>query len=188
MYKIIVFAFVAVVILAACNPSKRLNQQVAARNAQPQQITIKYPIQHVPTPANINYLYDYEGLFNQFQVKQIDSLVRNFEGSNLIAIKVLTISGAMTTDNQFEQYTQSQLAEWDKMHGNTGKTAILAFSKSLNRLAIINGSFTSKLLPTASIQSIENETKDAFSKEAYFDGTISSLNKIMDAIRKNISF
>ncbi|WP_157557922.1 TPM domain-containing protein [Niabella aurantiaca] len=175
------------VLLFACNSGRNLNTQVHKRDADGRETNIKYPQQQTVTPQNINMSYDFEQLFTAAQNKQIDSLVRVFEKSNLIAVKVITLPADKVTAGSFENNNKNLLKEWAGVHGNTDKAMVISISKGLNKVAIDYGPFVGKLLSRAEAdQIISNDFLPALQSGNIFDGAWKGLNDLMDTIRRNI--
>ncbi|MBZ4189200.1 TPM domain-containing protein [Niabella beijingensis] len=179
--------FLTLGLALACNPGKNLNTQVHNRDAEGRKTNIQYPKQPTPTPDNINMSYDFEQLFTPAQNHQIDSLVRLFEKSNLIAIKVITLPADRVSADQFASNNKSLLEEWAGVHGNTDKAMVVTISKALNKVAVDYGPFVEKLLSKAEAdQIISNDFQPALQSGAVFEGTWKGVNDLMDTIRKNI--
>jgi uncharacterized membrane protein YgcG len=186
----LIFAFF-IAIVFSCSPAKQLNRQVVERNKRPvdEQVKVVYPSKQLETPGNIKLVYDYENIFTTAQGAKLDSLVRLFEKSNLISIKISTLPGSMATVDNFNAKNSSLLKEWDGVHGSGGKCISILISKELNKVSIHCGVFAKKLLSDAEIGSIiETKFNPAFSNGRYFDGTWDGAMALMDTIRKNINF
>ncbi|MBO9620866.1 MAG: TPM domain-containing protein [Niabella sp.] len=171
----------------SCNPGKRLNEAVHSRDVDGRDLKIKYPQQQVATPQNINMSYDFEQLFTPAQNSRIDSLVRIFEKSNMISIKVVTLPADKVAGGNFDNNNQALLKEWEGVHGKTDKAMVLSISKSLGKVAVDYGPFVGKLLPrTEAEQIIQTDIQPALGSGQAFEGTWKGLNDLMDAIRRNI--
>ncbi|WP_300602118.1 YgcG family protein [Niabella sp.] len=175
------------IVALSCNSSKNLNSQVHKRDADGRDVKIKYPQQQTATPQNINMSYDFEQLFTAAQNKQIDSLVRVFEKSNLISIKVVTLPADNITSGSLENNNKNLLKEWEGVHGNTDKALVVSISKGLNKAAIDYGPFVGKLLSRSEAdQIIRNQLLPGLQSGNVFGSTWKGLNDLMDTIRRNI--
>jgi len=175
------------VLMLSCSSGKNLDTQVHKRDGDGRDVNIKYPQQQTVTPQNINMSYDFEQLFTAVQNKQIDSLVRVFEKSNLIAIKVITLPADKVSAGPFESNNKNLLKEWAGVHGNTDKAMVISISKALNKAAIDYGPFVGKLLSRQEAdQIINSDLLPALQSGSVYDATIKSLNDLMDTIRRNI--
>ncbi|WP_346237483.1 TPM domain-containing protein [Niabella insulamsoli] len=174
-------------ILSCSAPSK--NTTATGQASPRQEAKVVFPQQQVSTPAGINYIYDYEDVFSAKEEQRLDSLVRNFEKSNLIAIKVAAVTDPAITAENFDQANQAMLEEWAAVHGKSDKCMAISISKKLRRIRIDYGPFVARLLSDdATAQIIETEFKPGFKAEAYYDGTRNGLTALMNTIRQNIKF
>ena len=175
-----------VVAVAACSSPKSTTVQ---KTVPRQDAKVVFPIQHQATPAHVGYVNDHEDLFSPEQIKSLDSLARNFERSNLIAIKVLTISDPAVTLENFDATNKTALQNWKTQHGNSEKCMTISISKHLHRIRIDFGSFVSKLLSDQEAKAIiDNQFTPFYKEDQYFLGTTEGLKAIMDTIRSNIKF
>ncbi|MCH5600000.1 TPM domain-containing protein [Niabella ginsengisoli] len=119
----------------------------------------------------------------------MDSLVRNFEKSNLIPIKIVTIKDPSITAENFDQANKALLDEWSAVHGKSDKCMTISISKNLRRIRIDYGPFVTKLLSdTESSEIIESQFKPSFKEAQYYTGTFNGVTTLMNKIRKNIKF
>ncbi len=177
--------FIATLLFSSCGTAKKANTS-AYRKPETKLIL---PPQPVATPANTSFVYDNERLFSLSEAKKLDSLVRTFEKSNLISIKLVTVSDAAVNKENFDAYNKKMLEEWSLLHGNSDKCMVVGISKNLRQIHIDFGPFVEKLLSRAQAgQIIENHFKPWFRQEQYYQGAASGLNALMDGIRKNIRF
>ncbi|AHF17896.1 TPM domain-containing protein [Niabella soli] len=186
--KIFLGAFVLMTLsIFSCSSGKKLSESVHSRDADGREVKIKYPQQQTATPQNINMSYDFEQLFTPAQNSKIDSLVRIFERSNMISIKVVTLPADNVAGGNFNNNNQALLKEWEGVHGNTDKAMVLSISKSLGKVAVDYGPFVGKLLPrNEAEQIIATDIQPVLSSGQAFDGAWKGLNDLMDAIRRNI--
>lgn len=174
------------VFLFACNSSGRINN-TAIKSKTDAKVVL--PAQPVSTPADINYVYDYESIFTPAEEKKLDSLIRFFEKSNLIPIKLLTVNDPAITAENFDQRNKTLLDEWSANHGKSDKCMVISISKNLRRIRIDYGPFVLRLLSDAEAKAIiENQFKPSFMQDQFYQGTWNGLNVLMDTIRKNIKF
>lgn len=172
--------------LSACNSSGKVNSTAAKRKTETKVIL---PTQQVATPAGINYVYDYENIFTPGEEKKLDSLARVFEKSNLIPIRITTVSDPAITAENFDQSNKMVLDEWSGIHGKSDRCMSVSISKQLRRIRIDHGPFVSRLLSDDEAKTIvEDQFKPSFKQEQFFQGSWNGLNALMDTIRKNIKF
>ncbi|MCF3110491.1 TPM domain-containing protein [Niabella sp. CC-SYL272] len=175
------------VLTLACNAGKNLNTQVHERDADGRDVKLKYPQQQTETPQNVNMSYDFEQLFTDAQNKKLDSLVRVFEKSNLITIKLVTLPADKVTASSFESNNKNLLKEWAGVHGNTDKALVVSISRGLNKAAIDYGPFVGKLLSRSEADHIiNNDFLPALQGGTVYNGVLQGLNDLMDTIRRNI--
>lgn len=178
-------AFVILIILfAACSPAKRLNQAVIDRKEQG--VKVQFPAQQIATPDNINMVYDYENIYTPEQEKMLDSLLRNFEKSNLIPIKLVTMNSANMQNADFDANNEALYKEWDQVHGKSGKTMVVTISIELQKSKMDYGPFVAKFISEADIANIVEQSMPAMQRSEFFNGTWNGLNQMMDIIRKKV--
>ncbi len=179
------FVLLVIIGCAACSSSRQNTGNPAVK----QETKIVLPQQPIATPANVNFVYDYEDVFTPGQEKSLDSLVRNFEKSNLISVKIATVNDPGITAENFDQRNKTLLDEWSALHGKSDRCMVISISKSLRRIRVDYGPFVSRLLSDDEVKAIiENHVKPSFRQEQYFQGTLNGVNAIMDTIRRNIKF
>ncbi|GAB3007927.1 hypothetical protein GCM10027051_05130 [Niabella terrae] len=163
-----------------------MNSAVAEKNTD--RPGIVQPRQHQPTAADVNFVYDYESLLSPEQQKKLDTIARTFEKSNLIAIKINTISGFAAPSGTF-QYNRQDLADWDQAHGGSQKVMVISFSKSLAQAHIDFGAYVGKFLTQEKAAAIlDSQYQPLAAKGQYFEGIYNTLNAVTDQIRSNVQF
>lgn len=174
------------VFLFSCNSSGRITRAATKPKTEAKVIL---PAQQVATPANVNYVYDYENLFTPAEEKKLDSLVRVFEKSNLIPVKITTVSDAAVTPENFDQYNKTLLDEWSAVHGKSDRCMSISISKKLQRIRIDYGAFVLRLLSDDEVKTIvENHFNPMFKQDRFYQGTLNGINALTDTIRRNIKF
>ena len=171
-------------ILTACNPAKRIDHAVAEKSKQ--EVKVRFPQQHISTPANINFVYDYDQLYTPAQKQRLDSLLRIFERSNLIAIQLVTLNSASMQTTDFDANNALLYKDWDKVHGGSGKVMVVAINKDMQKAKADFGPFVSQLLSETEVATIIEASRPIMERGDFFGATWSGLNQIMDTIRKNI--
>lgn len=183
----LILSVVSLFFIAACNPSKQISRQVTERNNKGRDVNVQYPKQASPTPDNINMSYDFEQLFTTTQNKNLDSLVRVFEKSNVIPIKLVTLPESQVAGGNFSTNNAALLKEWEGVHGNTDKAMVISMSKGLGKAAIDFGPFVGKLLSRSEADQIINTYfVPALQAAKPYDGVWKGVNELMNTIRKNI--
>lgn len=175
--------------LFSCNPAKVITPQVQERNAQigKQQRQLSPPVSQA-TPDSINYVYDNEGLYNNAEEKSLDSILRIFERSNLIAIKLETLSQNDFQGENFEARHLRQFKNWEQLHHNSGKTILVSMSIGSQEAKISYGSSAGKFINQEEINKIMAQFRPYFERGENFAGTREGLLALMDTIRKNVVF
>ncbi|MFT4093052.1 MAG: TPM domain-containing protein [Niabella sp.] len=174
---------------AGCVPSGQLNRMIAERKANPPEIIL--PVHHTPTPANINYVYDYEGLFSSLQQRKLDTLLRTFETSNLIPIKLSTVNAAIAAGpaDSIGGYNKQSLKDWDFVHGRSKNSMSVTISKSFGRVAVDYGDGVKRFLSDEEVNNAFNNNYFPLAQKGnYFQAVYTTLTTLMDDVRKNVSF
>lgn len=170
--------------LSACNSSGKVNSTVPKTEAK-----VILPTQQVPTPAGINYVYDYDNIFTPAEENKLDSLARLFEKSNLIPIRIETLNDPAITADRLEERNKALLKEWSAIHGKSDRCLSITISKTFKSVRIDYGPFVSKLLSNDEAKAIaEHQFNASYMQDQFFNGTWNGLNALMDTIRKNIRF
>ena len=183
------YRFLFIAILMAGLSSCGSKMPATTTNTAKPQTKFILPAQWMSTPDSVSFVTDDEGIYTSTQTKKTDSLLRTFEKSNLISIKVITINNTSVTADNFDQNNQSLLENWAAMHRNNEKCMVISISKNLHRIRIDYGTFVLGLLSNEETQSIiENQFKPLFKQDHFYEGTLNGLNAIMNTIRKNIKF
>lgn len=182
------FIFAVIICCTACNSSKQ-NTAGTSPAAVKQQPKVILPQQPVATPAGVSFVYDNENIFTPTEEKSLDSLVRNFEKSNLISIKIATLNDPSVTAASFNQRNKALLDEWSAIHGKSEKCMVISISKELPMISIDYGTFVSRLLSDDEAKAIiEHHFKPSFKEGRYYDGTRNGVTALMNTIRSNIKF
>lgn len=169
--------------------SSQPHAHAPAPAAKQQEAKIVFPAQHQATPAGTAYTYDQENIFTPQEIKALDSVLSNFERSNLIPIKVVTVSDASVNAGNFNLHNKEILAAWSELHGNSDKCMAVSISRRLGKVHIDYGPFVQKLLSAAELTSIiETAFNPSFAEKRYYAGTFKGVTALMDTIRKNIRF
>ena len=184
--KILSLSLILFAVLVSCNPAKRLNTAVVEKKEKP--VNVQFPQQHIVTPQNINFVYDYDQLYTPQQEQKLDSLLRVFEKSNVIAIKLVTLNRAAMQTADFDANNALLYKEWDKVHGGSGKVMVITIMKDEQKTKADYGPFVSKLLSEAELATIIENARPVMERGDFFGGTWQGLNQLMDRIRKNIGF
>lgn len=149
--------------------------------------TVVFPAQHKPTPPGIGYIADDENIFSEKEAKTLDSLLQFFEKSNLIAIKIATISTPSVNAANIADNNKKLLNDWSAIHNNSNNCMVISISKQQKLVQIDYGTFVSKLLsPTETAAIIEEQFQPPFKTNQMYFGTWNGVNTIMNTIRKNI--
>lgn len=188
MFKYAFLSCVVFSLLTSCSPTKQLNNAVIQRNKDVAKNTKVIMPTIRSTPDNINMVYDFESLYTPEQQKKLDTLLRNFEKSNLIPIKLMTVNRQYMYGKSFEEIFKQQAAEWEQVHGNSGKTMLLLISVEQQDANLAKGPFASKFISDEDVRKIITDNRPAFEQGNVFEGTWGGLNDIMNVVRKNIVF
>lgn len=173
-----------ITLMIACNPSKRLNQAVVDRKERG--VKVEFPVQHIATPANINMVYDYENIYTPEQEHKLDSLLRTFEKSNLIPIKLVTLNSANMQNRDFDANNAALYKEWDLVHGKSGNTMVVTISTEMQKTKNDYGQLVAKFISEAEIAKIVEQSFQIMRRGEFFEGTWLGLNQMMDSIRQNV--
>lgn len=173
-------------LFVSCSTQKQ-TAKTTAKNSDNSKVIL--PSQTIETPTDVNFVYDYENIYTPQEEKKLDTLLRNFEKSNLISIRLTTPTDSVISDTGIDENNIAILHEWEGTHGDSKNCVSILISKKSRRMRIDFGPFVAHRLSSTETQSIiENQFAPYFKEGKYFDGTINGLNAIMDTIRKNIKF
>lgn len=174
--------------LIACTSAKKANRVPVEKKKVVQETKVQFPAQQVLTPEDISYVYDYENLYTPAQQKRLDSLLRVFESTNLIAIKLVTVKSTGMQATDFDANNALLYKEWDLAHGKSGKVMVVGISREMQKAKADYGPFVAKFLSEAEVANIILQNRPALEAGDFFGGTWTGLNQIMDTVRKRIAF
>lgn len=168
----------------ACNPAKKLNQAVVEHKEEG--VKVQFPTQGIATPDNINMVYDYEDIYTPQEEKKLDSMLRTFEKSNLIPIKLVTLKASNLQTSDFDANNALLYKEWDQVHGKSGKSMVVAISTEMKKSKNDYGPFVAKFISEADIAAIVEKNLPLMQRGENFNATWEGLNEMMDIIRNNV--
>lgn len=177
-------ALALLTLTVACSPGVQATQKQSPKSA-PSSAKLVMPAQPPKTLASVGFVEDPEQLFSPTERGKIDTLLRNFEKSNLISIKLVTISDPEVTMDNFDQHNGLLLQSWSATHHYSEHCMTISISRSLRRMRIDFGAFVQKLLSNEEASAIiENVFKPSFKQSLYYKGTTDGVIALMDTIRK----
>lgn len=100
----------------------------------------------------------------------------------------MTVNRQYMYGKSFEEIFKQQAAEWEQVHGNSGKTMLLLISVEQQDANLAKGPFASKFISDEDVRKIITDNRPAFEQGNVFEGTWGGLNDIMNVVRKNIVF
>ncbi|HYF32938.1 MAG TPA: TPM domain-containing protein [Chitinophagaceae bacterium] len=134
-------------------------------------------------PEPIGWINDYTFLFSNEEVRQLDSLVRNYEKNTTIEIVVLTIDSTRTNHKDFDEFTLLIANTWKVGKEDKKNGIFITISADLRRMRVHNGYGIEKLLSDQETKTIVDSVFIPMYKEGkYFEGTKKGIIAIMDAI------
>lgn len=132
-----------------------------------------------PYPKPIGLINDFEHVFNEEEIIQIDSVLRNIYDKGKINIFIVTLDSVMLHDKKISNYTMNLGNYWGVGQKNKNNGIIISFSSYYKKMCIQNGKgITNILTDSLSSEIIKNEMKPEFINGNYKKGIINAINKI----------
>lgn len=167
-----------------------LSQFFTACAQTPQKIDIPRPKDDVLMRAIAQpkgYVTDFEFLFNETQIKELDSLIHDFEKRTTIQIAVVTLNQSYCDKEDFEAYTLQLANTWGVGQKGKDNGILVAISKQFRQMHIHNGKGIEKILTDeATRKIIEGYFVPKFKEEKYFEGTLHGLKGLISTLENNM--
>jgi uncharacterized protein len=139
---------------------------------------------HVPQARG--FINDFVHLFNDDEIKTLDSLVSTFEKTTTVEIVVAAINSMMVKDQDFEDYTLIMMRMWGVGKKEKNNGILIVICPDLRRIRIQNGYGIEKVLPDSETKQIlDNFFLPKFKEAKYFEGTRDGIIAITNKLKKN---
>lgn len=142
------------------------------------QYKVQFPIK------TLGWTSDYEHIFTEDQIFELDSIIGNFEKETTIEIAIVTIDSSWTTKENFDSLTLTICRNWGVGKKNKNNGILIAISTGLRKIRIQNGYGIEKILSDAETKKIIDDIiVPEFKNGNYFEGTKNGLLALMQKVR-----
>ncbi|WCM42689.1 TPM domain-containing protein [Flavobacterium sp. CBA20B-1] len=129
------------------------------------------------------YITDFEVLFNENQIKELDSLVHDFEKRTTIQIVVVTLDQSYCDKDDFEAYTLQLANTWGVGQKGKDNGILIAISKEYRQMRIHNGKGIENILSDDETKQLIDESFiPKFKENNFFEGTKNGLKALMQTL------
>lgn len=133
----------------------------------------------------VGYVNDYDSLFSEDEIYQMDSLLYVFDIKDSIQIVVVTFDTSQIGPSEVDVATKSIQKFW-KVGGNASRGIVIGISKPYRKMRIENGLGIQKFLTDAATKKIiDNNFIPEFKNGQYFKGTWSGLLQLIQVLKQN---
>ncbi|MBS0646403.1 MAG: TPM domain-containing protein [Verrucomicrobia bacterium] len=142
----------------------------------------KYKVQfHIKA---LGWTSDYEHIFTQDQIFELDSIIDKFEKETTNEIAIVTIDSSWTTKESFDSLTLAIARNWGVGKKDKNNGILIGISTGLRKIRIQNGYGIEAILTDAETKKIIDDIIiPEFKKGNYFEGTKSGLLALMQKVR-----
>jgi len=131
-----------------------------------------------------NWVNDNEKIFTEAQIKNLSTLIRNFEARTGIEIAIATIPSTLVNTAQFDSFTLAIANSWGVGKKGKDNGILIGLSRSLRKIRINNGYGIEKLITDQETkQLISDYFISNFKEGNYYEGTLqglTALQKLLD--------
>jgi len=132
-----------------------------------------------PYPKPIGLINDFEHVFNEEEIIQIDSVLRNIYDKGKIQIAIVTLDSVMLHNKEISNYTMNLGNYWGVGQKDKNNGIVISFSTYYKKMCIQNGTgITNIITDSISNEIIKNEMKPEFKNGNFKEGIINAINKI----------
>jgi uncharacterized protein len=132
----------------------------------------------------LGWTSDFEHIFTAAQIRELDSIVSQFEKETTNEIAIVTIDSTQTTKDKFDDFIPGLHNNWGVGKKIKNNGIVIGISAGLRSIRISNGyGIEPKLSDTETKKIIDNIIVPEYKKGNYFEGTKKGLLLIMQKIR-----
>jgi uncharacterized protein len=132
----------------------------------------------------LGWTSDYEHIFTEEQIFELDSIISNFERETTNEIAIVTIDSSWTTKDNFDSLTLAIARNWGVGKKEKNNGILIGISTGLRKIRIHNGYGIEKILSDAETKKIIDDIIiPEFQTGNYFEGTKNGLLALMQKIR-----
>lgn len=131
-------------------------------------------------PQPIGYVNDFEGIFTESQIKELNALIVGHQLATTDQIAIVTITSIEPYEN-INEFTIDLANYWRIGHNDQKNGVLIAFSTKLKKVRIQNGIGTeSRLTDPETLNIIDNVIIPEFKGKNYFDGVKKGLIEVIN--------
>ena len=132
----------------------------------------------------LGWTSDYENIFTLSQIKELDSIIANFEKETSNEIAIVTIDSSSTTSEEFDNLILTISNDWGVGKKGLNNGILIGISTGLRKIRISNGyGIETKLTDAETKKIIDEVIIPEFKNAKFFEGTKNGLLTLMQKIR-----
>lgn len=133
----------------------------------------------------LGWTSDYEHIFSEREIAELDSIIGKFEKETSIEIAILTFDSTWTSQDDFMKFTHEVANSWGVGKKDKKNGIMIAMSAGLRRIRILNGFGIEAVLSDEETKKILDEIMlPEFREGKYFNGIKNGLLAIINKLRE----
>lgn len=141
-------------------------------------------LRYIPKP--VGWVNDFTGLFSTAEIKNLDSLIGNYEEKSTVEISVATVDTSITGPIEFDAYTLLMLRTWGVGKKEKNNGILIVIAPGMRRIRIQNGYGIEKFLSNDETKEIIDNAFLPYFKEAkFYEGTRQGILAIINKLSQN---
>ena len=158
------------------------NQGTQVANAQ--QITSTNATTAFKIPDPTDFVSDFENLFNDAEIKTLDSMIIDFNKKSSIQVVIVTIDTLMVQQNRMDEFTRQAYKNWGLQATGDLNGILISLSRAYKNIRIETGSGVEKVLSDIDKkQIIETAFIPSLSDSKYYKATYDGLAAIINKLK-----
>lgn len=182
-----IFSLASSLFVSAClfitGDSLGQNQEFHVVNTtHPKSLTVAAPVFKIPDP--VGFVSDFENLFNEAEIKTLDSMIMDFNKKSSIQVVIVTIDTLMMRQNQMEEFTRQAYKNWGLQVTGDLNGILISLSRAHKNIRIETGSGVGQVLSDVNKrQIIETSFIPSLAEGRYYRATYDGLTAIINKLK-----
>ncbi len=140
------------------------------------------PVFKIPEP--MDFVSDFENLFNESEIKTLDSMIIDFNNKSSIQIVIITIDTLMIRQNQMNEFTRQAFKNWGLQATGDLNGILISLSRAYKNIRIETGSGVEQVLSDVDKrQIIETAFIPSLADAKYYKATYDGLEAIIHRLK-----
>lgn len=144
--------------------------------------TYAAPVFEIPEP--VGFVSDFENLFNESEIKTLDSMIMDFNKKSSIQIVIITIDTLMIRQNQMDEFSRQVYENWGLQATGDLNGILISLSRAYKNIRIETGSGVEQVLSDVDKrQIIETAFIPSLADSKYYKATYDGLAAIINKLK-----